>query len=393
MSSTTPGSEPDRRDLDGDGLPDRPVSGDGATASEAPATESTTDDVAAAQAEVDPTAPDAEHVDRVEQPDATSDPTSSGDEQHAFTGTAAASESASDSTPVAPAASDSVADREADTADERSELDAAVERARTEHPPVVSSDPADRTDTTAMQRDELAAGNAEPVRAAEVRRETGVPETVGAAGIGAAAGVGAATAAPETPAPPSPQTIYVQAPTPPREKGNRGFGVLVGLIATVAFALLYAGISYLVITWYGAGRGDGIRVFTEFLAQPVFWIPVIFFFLAFALLAAILNRAAWWTWAVFGLGVGIIVYFSYIGASLLTVAAWQFTPQQAADFVAERWVDPFAIIAFIVARELPIWFGGWIAARGRTVGERNIRAREEYDRQLAAGPRPVTSSR
>ncbi|WP_400996253.1 hypothetical protein [Agromyces sp. GXQ0307] len=385
MSSTTPGSDPDRRDLDGDGVSDRPV-GDEATTDDS-TTDATADDVSAAQAEVDPTAPDAEHVDRVEPPAAAPDPTAASDDaDHAFTGTDA------DPEPVSPEPAPAVPyDAAPNGEDDRSELDAAVERARTEHPPVVSSDPADRTDTTAMQRDDLVAASPEPVRAEEVRRETGVPETVGAAAAGA--GVGAATAAPEAPAPPLPQTIYVQAPTPPKEKGNRGFGVLVGLIATVAFAVLYAGISYLVITWYGAGRGDGIRVYTEFLAQPVFWVPVVFFFLAFALLAAILNRAAWWTWAVFGLAVGIIVYFSYIGGALLTVGAWQFTPQQAADFVAERWVDPFAIIAFIVARELPIWFGGWVAARGRTVGERNVRAREEYDRQLAAGPQPVTSSR
>ncbi|MRX44324.1 hypothetical protein [Agromyces kandeliae] len=369
MSSTTPGSEPDQ-----------PAADDwsAADATDPSTDDASSDDVAAEQARVDPTAPDAEHVDRVEPPAAAPDPTTS-EEEHDFTGTEGAEEPTS-AEPTSAAASEPVAPAQADAVDDRSELDAAVERARTDHPPVA--------DETAMIDE-----HPEPVRAEAVRRETGVPETVGAAGVGAAAGAGAATAAPETPAPPMPQTIYVQAPTPPKAKGNRGFGVLVGLIATVGFALLYAGISYLVITWYGAGRGDGIRVYTEFLAQPVFWIPVVFFFLSFALLAAILNRSAWWTWAVFGLAVGIIVYFSYIAGSLLTVAAWQFTPQQAADFVAERWVDPFAIIAFIVARELPIWFGGWIAARGRTVTERNARAREEYDRQLAAGPQPATSSR
>jgi len=384
MSSTTPGSEPGRGDLDRDGLPDRTTADDASTtdaAADSPTTGGpSSDDVAAEQARVDPTAPDADHVDRVDPPQAEPDPTSSAAD-HDFTGTEGAEEPAPAATTAA-AASGPASSTGADAIDERSErseLDAAVERARTDHPPVVD-------DTAVIDE------HPEPVRAEAVRRETGVPETVGAADVGAA-GVGSASAAPETPAPPMPQTIYVQAPTPPREKGNRGFGVLVGLIATVAFALLYAGISYLVITWYGAGRGDGIRVYTEFLAQPVFWIPIVFFFLAFALLAVILNRAAWWTWAVFGLGVGIIVYFSYIGGALLTVAAWQFTPQQAADFVAERWVDPFAIIAFIVARELPIWFGGWIAARGRTVGERNAQAREEYDRQLAAGPQPVSQTR
>lgn len=360
MSSTTPGSDPDGRDLDGDGAPDAPAEHEEPTPAEA-------------QSSADPTADDADRVDRLEHPvppssDAAGEPPS----EPLFTG---ADEAAASAHP------------EGDTVvHDRSELDAAVERARAEHPPVapVSSDPADRTDTTAMQRDDLLAGSPEPVRAQDVRRETGVPETVGVAG---AAGAGAAAAAPT---PSTPQAIYVQAPPVPRTQGNRGFGVLVGLIATAAFALLYAGISYLVIAWYGAGRTDGIGVFTEFLAQPVFWIPVAFFFIGFAVLAALLNRAPWWTWAVFGLVLAIFVYLSYVGAALLTVAAWQFTPGEAAAFLAERWVDPFAIIAFIVARELPIWFGGWIAGHGRTVTERNRVAREEYERQLAAGPQPIT---
>ena len=368
MSSTTPGSDPEGRDLDGDGVTDSPVEPEAPTP-------------AAAQASVDPTADDAERVDRLEQPvpppsDAAGEPPS----EPVFTGTDEAAASASP---------------EGDTVvHDRSELDAAVERARTEHPPVVpeSPDPADRTDTTAMQRDDLLAGSPEPVRAEDVRRETGVPETVGVAGAAGATGVAAAASAPPSaPAPPAPQAIYVQAPPVPRTRGNRGFGVLVGLIATVVFTLLYAAISYLVISGYNGGFAEGGRIFVEqFIVTSVFWIPVVFFFVAFALLALVLNRAAWWTWAVFGLLVGFVVYFSYIGGSLLAVAAWQFTPQEAADFIGQRWLDPFAIIAFIVARELPIWFGGWIAARGRTVTERNRLAREEYERQLAAGPQPIT---
>lgn len=374
MSSTTPGSDPERRDLDGDGAPEAPAVGDDANAGPSGSDDTTsgtgtteTPEPIPAQAAVDPTAPDADRVDRLE-PAETPAADAAGPPAHdtAFTGT----------TDAAP--SDEGADR--------TELDAAVERARTEHPPVVvSSDSADRTDTTAMQRDDLRAASPEPVRAQEVRRETGVPETVGAAGA-------ASGAAPVAPSPPSPQTIYVQAPAEPKPRSNRGFGVLVGLIATVLFALLYAGLSYLVLL--GQDRGtDAVRVLGQFLVQPVYWIPVLFFFIGFAVLALALNRAAWWTWAAFGLLLGVLVYFSYIGAALLTVAAWQFTPQEAADFLADRWLDPYAIIAAIVARELPIWFGVWIAARGRTVTERNRLAREEYERQLAAGPQPISSAR
>lgn len=381
MSSTTPGSDPERPEPDGDGTPDAPSARDGGadatpdtTAPDVPSDTETTEPTPAAQSAVDPTAGDADRVDRL-QPGDTPSSDAAGPPIHDtdFTGSGAG-----------PASGDAV--------DDRSALDAAVERARTEHPPVgASSDPADRTDTTAMQRDELQAASPDPVRAEEVRRETGVPDTVGA-GAGAAAASAAPGGAPVAPAPPSPQAVYVQAPAEPKARGNRGFGVLVGLIATVLFALLYAGVSYLVIL--GQDRAvDAGRVLGQFLAQPVFWIPVVFFFLGFAVLALVLNRAAWWTWAVFGLLLGVFVYFSYVGASLLTVAAWQFTPQEAADFLANRWLDPYAIIAAIVARELPIWFGGWIAARGRTVGERNRLAREEYERQLAAGPQPISSPR
>ena len=137
-----------------------------------------------------------------------------------------------------------------------------------------------------------------PVPAGSVRRETYVP-----ASTAAAAGVaGAATLAPE-PEPlhvaptPGPQTIYVQAPIAPKAKGNRGFGILVALIGTVLFALLYAAIGYLLLL----GEPDPSGVFAQFLVRAVFWVPVVAFFLGFMLLAVIINRGPWWTYAVFGL--------------------------------------------------------------------------------------------
>ena len=252
-------------------------------------------------------------------------------------------------------------------------LDAAVERANAAPAASGVDDPVATPESTP-----------DPVAADSVRRETYVPSATVSAGTAA----GAATLAPE-PEPyvaPTPQTIYVQAPTPPKSHGNRGFGVLVALLGTVLFALLYAGVAYLLVTLYGAARDEGVRVFTEFLIQPVFWVPVVAFFIGFALLAAIVNRGPWWYYAVFGLLVGVLVYFAYLGGSLLTVQAWTLSVDQTADFINQRWLDPFAIAAFIIAREIPIWLGGWIAARGRTVAERDRLALEAYDREIAAGP-------
>jgi len=341
MSSTTPGSDPERpHDAD---------------EHEPPATElegSPYDEPASPSPMERDTAPDAA---------ASSEPTGPVEPV------------ASDESPVEPVASDESPHEPDESHDPTARLDAAVERAN-------SAPAASDTDDTGQPA-------AESVPADSERRETYVPSATVAGGAAA----GAATQAPEPEAyvapQPAPQTIYVQAPTPPKARGNRGFGVLVALIGTVVFALLYAGVAYLLLLAQG-DPAEATTVFTQFLARGVFWVPVVGFFIGFAVLAVIVNRGAWWPYAVFGLLVGAFVYFAYIGGALLTVEAWNLSAEGAADFVGQRWLDPFAIAAFIIAREIPIWLGGWIAARGRTVTEHNRLAREAYDRELAAGPQP-----
>lgn len=265
---------------------------------------------------------------------------------------------------------DAVEAAETSDADATARLDAAVERA------------------AAVGADDADAEPPAPVPAGSVRRETYVPAASVATGVAA----GAATLAPEPVAPnppvaaPAPQAIYVQAPVAPRPKGNRAFGVLVALIGTVLFAALYLGAAFLLLLGSQGGRVDQAWL-TDFVPKPVYWVPVVVFFLGFALLAAIVNRGRWWAYVVFGVLVAAAVYFSYVGGSLWTVA-WQITPGDVPAFVAQRWLDPFAVVAFVIAREIPIWLGGWIAARGRTVTERNRVAYEAYERELAAGPQP-----
>ncbi len=255
-------------------------------------------------------------------------------------------------------------------------LDAAVQRANAD-PAASETDGIDEEDASVIPP---------PVAAGSVRRETYVPAATVAAGTAAGAATLAEERQPVYVAPqPAPQTIYVQAPTPPKSAGNRAFGVLVALVGAAAFALLYAAVAYLLLL----GQGDAAlanEVFTQFLTRAVFWVPIAAFFIGFTVLAAIVNRGPYWTYAVFGLVIAVLVYFSYIGGSLLTVEAWTLTTEQAAAFIGERWLDPFAIVAAVIAREIPVWLGGWIAARGRAVTDRNREAIEAYDRQLAAGP-------
>ncbi|TFB59845.1 hypothetical protein E3N86_09920 [Cryobacterium sp. Hz7] len=186
--------------------------------------------------------------------------------------------------------------------------------------------------------------------------------------------------------------VYIQAPTAPRYKSNRGPGALIALLSTVIFAALYAVVAFVLSGIGSLSIADTASKFTDFIVLPIFYVPVIFFFVAFALLVLIVNRGGWWAYVLFGFLVAVVVYFSYIGAALLSVQAWNFTPDQAARFISQQWLNPGAIAAAVVAREVPIWAGAWIARNGRAVTERNAAAKAEYDRVLAAGPQGIRSN-
>ena len=193
-------------------------------------------------------------------------------------------------------------------------------------------------------------------------------------------------------APAAPAPIYVQAPSKPRDRSNRGGGILIALLATLAFTVLYAVAAFIIIGVTSTtltATSAGFRAFAEL---PVFYVPVIFFFLSYAGLIALINRGGWWAYVLFGFLVAVVVYFSYIGAALLSVQAWNFTPDEAYRFVSQQWLNPGAIAAAVVAREVPIWTGAWIARRGRSVTARNATTKAEYDRLLADGPQGIRSN-
>lgn len=230
----------------------------------------------------------------------------------------------------------------------------------------------------------------EPVAADPDKRETYVPSsTYGSNGATIRSDDSVAREQypeynPEQPVSQTP--IYVQAPTPPRNRSNRGFGILVALLAAVVYAALYSLVAFLIAGVTSNTIADAGTLFREFAVRPVFYVPVIFFFLAFALLIAIVNRGGWAAYVIFSFLVAIIVYFSFIGGALLTVQAWTLTPADAANVVSAQWLNPGGIAAAIIAREVTIWAGAWIARRGRNVTARNSEASEEYERVLAEGP-------
>jgi hypothetical protein len=179
----------------------------------------------------------------------------------------------------------------------------------------------------------------------------------------------------------------VQAPEPPRELGNRGTAGAIGLVAALAFAVLFLG----AILGFGALRGEVTvenigTAALEPLTTWAFWVPVVVFFLSFWLLGAFVNRARWGKWVTLGLLVAIATYGGYILGQLFQAPFWRITGTESVELVNEQLLAPLAIAAFVFARELTIWFGAWVARSGAKKKALNAEAQAEYERTLEAGP-------
>lgn len=243
---------------------------------------------------------------------------------------------------------------------------------------------ADRVDATAASHAEPAYGSSfadDPVDEAYVpgAYSSSVAETA----------VAAEPVAPVVaPVVPAPQPIFVQAPEPPRLRGNRGAAGAIGLLAAVAFGVLYLAAALGLQALHGEVTGANVGTAALAALQSWWlWLPVVAFFLGFWVLGAIINRGRWGHWVIFGLLVGVVAYGGHLLGQLFQAPFWTLTARQGADLVQGQLLAPLAIVAFVLGRELTVWFGAWVAARGKRVTELNDEAQREYERTLEAGPR------
>lgn len=166
------------------------------------------------------------------------------------------------------------------------------------------------------------------------------------------------------------------AATPPARLGNRRAGILIAVLAAIAFAVVDA---LVVLAIFAVnGQGSPLNDLLRYIVTPAFWATAIVYALALFLLVAIANRGGWWWYVLGGFLVAVVVYVAYIAAVLLTNAL-ALPPDEVSAFVARLWAHPLTIATAVVAREVTIWFGAWIAARGRRVAARNARAREAFE--------------
>lgn len=204
------------------------------------------------------------------------------------------------------------------------------------------------------------------------------PASAGEATAAAAAGPGASASSPQPVTP-----IYLQRPEPPKKKSNRGVGILIALVGTLAFAVLWAAAVLIVgsvLTPSDEFLPSLIQFFTGGLRG---WVPVVAFFIGMVVLIQLLNRARWWAYILGGLFVAVFVYFVYIGAGLVDAQYWTRNSNELAILLRSAWVNPFAVLAGLIAREISVWTGAWLAGRGRRLKARNAEAQADYEQQVA----------
>jgi hypothetical protein len=178
--------------------------------------------------------------------------------------------------------------------------------------------------------------------------------------------------------------FYMQSPMPPELKGNRGAGVLISLLATVVFALVYLGA---VALWQAPNFPPSTFLTDGFMPWVLSWTfaaAALSFFIALTLLVLIVGRAGWWIYVLGGFIVAVFVWVvTLLGAAFdasLQGAAVSWHPYL---LVTEYGLFFPVIAAALVAREATVWFGAWIGSRGRKVKRQNAEAIVEYERAMA----------
>lgn len=173
---------------------------------------------------------------------------------------------------------------------------------------------------------------------------------------------------------------YVQAPEEPTRRGNRGFGILISVLQAIIFAAVFYGV--LLLLDYLAGTNLD---YVGTLLSPLFLITVAMFFIGLVIVSLLVNRAGWGVWILLGLLVAVFAYVGAIGGSLAQ-DAMSVPSNRVWQYILDHLLTWPTVVAFVLGREVPIWFGAWIARRGRRVHERNIAEHDEYQRQLDEGP-------
>jgi len=194
------------------------------------------------------------------------------------------------------------------------------------------------------------------------------------------AAVETAATVPAAPVATEHRVVYVEAPRPPRRRGNRGFGFLIAIFAAIVYAAVYAVAALIIFPVWAPGQ-EVAPEFSNFLGSTVFWVPILYFFVFFVALILLANRAGWWVYVLMSNVVALIVYFGSIGVFLLQSDVIHLTQPRAGRLFVEIATQPFVVTCGLLALELTIWAGLIVATRGRRIRAKNAEARDAWEHE------------
>ena len=251
------------------------------------------------------------------------------------------------------------------TLDERTEpgRDERVAPVRGERTERIETAEGDRTERIDPARDE----------------RTGRERTAEPARTTAAHGEPAPAAVPEAPAQqPVVAPAADDAPPAPHKGSNRLAGTAWVLLAAGLFEVLYFAVLALLTLLLASPSAVGPQL-AVYARTPLTWFPVLVFFVLFELTVLIFNRRGRFWYVVASLIVGVVVYF--LTALFIDVSSGGSLADR--NTVAQIFLTPPIVLVGLVAREVMLWTGFAVGARGKRVRLRNRAARDAYRQELA----------
>ncbi len=129
-----------------------------------------------------------------------------------------------------------------------------------------------------------------------------------------------------------------------------------------------------------AGSASVALSMQQLLSTPFAWLPVLLFALFYELTVLLLNRAGRFAYVLSSLIVALIVYL----LSTVLILAMQSGGLNNEANLGRALIAPQVVLIPIIAREVMLWTGLAIGARGRRLRKRNRAAQEQYERERFA---------